>query len=725
MIFMLIHQRLTTLKKQMIIKESTGVSGLSRLETLASTLSRSLTTTPPKALSPSNRPSQRLDNPPIVFPAVELTAVDGCHLLLITDPSNNRENIEDLLTRTGVGVAERGTQEGRSELGVEGILDECDEYAIVIGAHANGPDGLLEHDGLQRLGELRDHKLAAVEIDPDILVDETWLNGSKPQIGRVVSQVWSSDAHEFAQLGRRFTWVKMTRPNLEGLRLALSDGSASIEPSTSSDTCDPNSDQGDLIIESIEVKGSKLIGRPEPTLVNFNPWMNAIIGGRGTGKSSLVDFCRIALRREGELDGTDSTDEGSLRNLFDRRMRVPDSRDDDGLLTEDTVIKLIYRKDGERFVVAWSQDGSMPAISRIVGDQTTEEDGDVRERFPVRIYSQKQLFSLAQDPDALLSVIDDESSVRGRELGRQMLQFKATYLAQCADARAILAQASELPARRASLSDVTRKLELFQQSGHAELLNRFRTRRNTDENWDSILKSGQEQIESVDTAVSSLSVSDLDIDAEIQDDEDVAALRRAHSSLQAIFQSFRRDVLERVVQARVEIDAILSGSDVGDWQREVQAAQKEYSVASSRLQEEGIADPNEYSELLDRASRLRTEIQTLESLIAKSGEIESAAEDTLKQYRESRNELSLRRKEFADNTSTTSLKVEVIPYGSHSGLAEQLIELLGVERFEDDRKAIAERINSAGSEWNWATLDETVSRLRKFRGGENPVMGQP
>ncbi|MCY4579574.1 MAG: hypothetical protein OXD31_11080 [Chloroflexi bacterium] len=671
-----------------------------------------------QGVEPIQQAVSEVDNPPIVFPAVELTAVDGCHLLLITDPSNNRENIEDLLTRTGVGVAERGKQEGRSELGVEGILDECDEYAIVIGAHANGPDGLLEHDGLQRLAELRDHKLAAVEIDPDILVDETWLNGSKPQIGRVVSQVWSSDAHELAQLGRRFTWVKMTRPNLEGLRLALSDGSASIEPSTSSDTCDPNSDQGDLIIESIEVKGSKLIGRPEPTLVNFNPWMNAIIGGRGTGKSSLVDFCRIALRREGELDGTDSTDEGSLRNLFDRRMRVPDSRGDDGLLTEDTVIKLIYRKDGERFVVAWSQDGSMPPISRIVGDQATEEDGDVRERFPVRIYSQKQLFSLAQDPDALLSVIDDESSVRGRELGRQMLQIEATYLAQCADARATLAQASELPARRASLSDVNRKLELFQQSGHAELLNRFRTRRDTDESWKLILGSGKSQIEAVEKEAMDLSVSDLDADTEIQDGEDVAALRRAHSSLRATIQSLRGDVLARVAQARLEMDAILSGTDAGEWQESVQSAQNEYSLAASRLEEEGLADPNEYSELLDQASRFRTEVQTLESLIEEASVKESAAEDTLQEYREIRNELSSRRKKFADNTSTASLRVEVVPYGNHSGLAEQLIELLGVERFEDDRRAIAERVNAAGGEWNWAALDDTVSRLRRFRVGE-------
>ena len=635
------------------------------------------------------------------------------------DPGVSREHVEHLLSRMEVAVAERGTQAARSKLSVEKILEECDDTVIVIGAHVNAPDGLLEHDGQQRLAELRDYRLAAVEIDPGYSIDESWLDGSKPEIGRRVSMIWSSDAHRFCELGRRFTWIKMTEPNLEGLRLALSDGSDSLKPAERSSSGDPNHDRAGLVIEGIVVKNAKLIGRIEPTVIHFNPWMNAIIGGRGTGKSTIVDLCRKVLRRDDELDGTNSTDEGSLRQLFDRRMRVAESRTEDGLLTGETAIEITYRKDGERFRISWGQNGEATTISRIVGDSLCVEEGDVRERFPVRIYSQKQLFALAQDPDALLTVIDDSSVVRGRELSRQMEQLETTYLAQCAEARATSARASTLPALNASLSDVTRKLDLLQQCGHAEVLNRYRTRRDMHEGWDTSLSSAERAVESVRTAVNEISIVELDIGPETEDDEARAALRRAHQSLQDTTQSFYQDVLDRTNLAESQITNIRSASDISEWQAALQESEAEYTQVAARLQEEGIADPDEYSELLDQAARLRTEIQSLEGLTAQADEINSGASETLRAYRQARNELSNRRKEIAVQASSATLKVEVVPYARHAGLADDLSGILGIERFEEDRNAVADSIRPTdGEEWDWGKLDEMTLRMRQFLSGE-------
>ena len=50
---------------------------------------------------------------------------------------------------------------------------------------------------------------------------------------------------------------------------------------------------------------------------------------------------------------------------------------------------------------------------------TPPEEGDIRERFPVRIYSQKQLFALARNPSALLDVIDDAQETRAAETKRR------------------------------------------------------------------------------------------------------------------------------------------------------------------------------------------------------------------------------------------------------------------------------------------------------------------
>ena len=517
-------------------------------------------------------------------------------------------------------------------LTVEQILEECGDDALVIGAHANGPDGLLGLTGVQRIAVLRNAKLAGVEIQPDLECDSTWLDGSKPEVGRKVSQVWGSDSHSHDSMGRRFTWVKMTKPNLEGLRLALLDGEDSLKPAYQGHVADPNS-HANQIIESITVREGKLIGRNTPTAVRFNPWLNAIIGGRGTGKSTLIDFCRMVLRRDGELDGTASSRDESLREVFDRRMRVATSRTDDGLLRENSRIEVVYRKDGERFLLSWSQDGTAQSIVRLSDDERIPEDGNIIERFPVRIYSQKQLFALAQDTNALLTVIDDVQAVQAAGSERRMNQFENEYLALRLDARAAAAQASELPNVQASLNDVRRKLEVLQQGGHAQVLSAFRARRQINDTWNAILEATGRGLDSVSSAVDELSVAELDIGVENEDDAPRAAIRRAHQSLNRLIAEFRQNVAGSITEVERQLTEIRSGADANEWNVAVRESEADFENTAARLVEEGISDPTEYGALVDQATRLEAEIGRLTGEQQRVAILETQAEEVLKRYR--------------------------------------------------------------------------------------------
>lgn len=134
----------------------------------------------------------------------------------------------------------------------------------------------------------------------------------------------------------------MTRPDLDGLRLTLLDGESSLRTARQGDPHDPNERQAARSIESVSVEASKIHGVAVSDPAGCNPWLNVIIGGLGTGKSTLVDFasrlCSQALRRGREHDEVDLTEDGALRSLFDRRMRVASRRDLEGLLTRDTKI---------------------------------------------------------------------------------------------------------------------------------------------------------------------------------------------------------------------------------------------------------------------------------------------------------------------------------------------------------------------------------------------------
>ena len=419
-------------------------------------------------IAPLQDAVSRVESSPVLYPGVEVTASDGVHLLVLMDPICTDQHIEEFLSRVKIPVDNRGNKTARSSFSVEHILNECPDDALIIGAHINQPGGLLYHCGQQRIAELRHPRLAAVEVVPDHPIDDSWIDGSKPEIGRRIPILWNSDSHALDQFGRRFTWVKMTKPDAGGLRLALLDGDDSVRPTAAGDVVDPNRHAA-VAIESISVHNAKYLGRSEPLTIRFNPWFNTIIGGRGTGKSTIVDFSRTALRRDGELDGHDE-----LYRAFRQRLRVPNERGQEGLLTNATTIQLVYRKDGARFALSWDREASGPSIARFEGGVLIREEGDIRQRFPVRIYSQKQLFEVARNPDALLAVIDDTDAVDGAGLRRRSAELTARYLALRSEARALRAEAAELSARNAALSDVRRRLKVLQTGQHAAALKEYR-----------------------------------------------------------------------------------------------------------------------------------------------------------------------------------------------------------------------------------------------------------
>ena len=654
-----------------------------------------------------------VDDAPVFFPGAELTANDGTHLLLLMDPAREQQHVEDQLSRAEIPVDQRGQQDARSPLSVEQILGVCGDNVLIIGAHVNGPNGLLQHGGQQRIAELREPRLAAVEVDPTKELDESWLDGNRPEIGRWLSRVWSSDGHGFDQFGRRFTWVKMTQPSLEGLRLALLDGAASLKPALRNSPGNPNTHAA-LALESIIVHRGKFIGRQTPIKVEFNPWLNAIIGGRGTGKSTLVDLCRKALRREAELDSS-TGEEGSLRSLFDRRMRVPASHREEGLLTEKTRVEVVYRKDGKRFVLSWDQDGKATPITHLAGDIQTPEEGDVYERFPVRIYSQKQLFELAKDPNALLTVIDDSQTVRGPELKRLLDQTKARYLSLQAEARAVFERASDLPARKMSLVDVRHKIKVLQKRGHASVLNEYRARRQQDGAWQAILEASLQAVELVERSAGELAVSDLDLGADDSEGPARESLGRAHSALLRTVEDLRRVVHEAVGQARRDIEQIREGEDLQKWHKAVTESENEFQRASSQLAEEGISDPNQYRELLERAAALEREIQDLGKERERAERLGDEAATILSKYRKFRGELSNKRRQFAEETSSEVIRIEIDTHANYETLVEDLRAILGTERFDADLQLLVRKIRPTQNQtWSWEKLDEMAAGLRRF-----------
>jgi hypothetical protein len=84
---------------------------------------------------------------------------------------------------------------------------------------------------------------------------------------------------------RSYSWIKMTSPSLSALGLACRDPESRVRLSHEINPAFYSR------IEKIEIKRGYL----EDLSIELSPNLNAVVGGRGTGKSTLIEGVRYAL----------------------------------------------------------------------------------------------------------------------------------------------------------------------------------------------------------------------------------------------------------------------------------------------------------------------------------------------------------------------------------------------------------------------------------------------
>ncbi|MHB8189445.1 MAG: AAA family ATPase [Ferrimicrobium sp.] len=89
-------------------------------------------------------------------------------------------------------------------------------------------------------------------------------------------------------IGRRFTWIKMGEPSIEGLRQAFLDHESRIRFGE----IRPEDRESYPLVEKIKISGVAFLDDQELLL---SPNLNTIIGGGGTGKSTIIEYLRAAF----------------------------------------------------------------------------------------------------------------------------------------------------------------------------------------------------------------------------------------------------------------------------------------------------------------------------------------------------------------------------------------------------------------------------------------------
>ena len=348
--------------------------------------------------------------PLYLFPGVEISTHGNVHILAIFGCDKNKGDIDGLLSVVGYS----GTKGGSDAVTSKSITDVVDaiteQEGIPIPAHVDKKKGLfqllgptleqvLENKNIYAM-ELRDSEYQKPQLYTDKKVEWTEVNGS--------------DTHSFSDSTfGAFTWIKMDKPSIDGLKLALIDGVVSVNRNMDKD---PNQ-HAECFIEALEISAAKYIGRSEPLNCQFSPFLNAIIGGRGSGKSTLLEFMRLALRRHKDIPKMLEKESRQYFNV----------EDEDSLLIKDSKISLIYHKGEVRYRLNWSANGDCPSLEEDKEGTWISCPGEIKSLFPVRIYSQKQIFELAKNPRALIDIIDEAPEVDAGTIKAQHRELVNQY----------------------------------------------------------------------------------------------------------------------------------------------------------------------------------------------------------------------------------------------------------------------------------------------------------
>ena len=611
--------------------------------------------------------------PLYIFPGVEITVHGNIHILAIFPYERTTSDIDTLLGAIKFRCT-KGTSNGCSECSAVEVLDEIQkEGGIAIPAHVDEENGLFTVCSGNTLEQVLNHgSVIAIEVKnlpnekPPLYIDKK-LNWA---------EVLGTDSHHPSGVqgqyypGSHFTWVKMSKPSFEGFKLAIIDDNLSIKRSDNYFE-NPNR-HGILEIEGIKIENAKFIGRDTSFNCRFNPWLNTIIGGRGTGKSTVVEFLRIALNRKDELPE-------SLRNDFTKYSQISNERKDDGLLIENTFFTVCFRKDGVRFRVRWSASDNCSEIEEETSqNEWVPAEGDIKQRFPIRIYSQKQIFELAKRPHSLLQVVDNVPEVNFYKWNLEWNELVSKFLSIKAQEREIQAGLQEESVVRGQLSDVKRKLQVFETAGHADILNEYQFRQDQEKTIEIWENEWNDLAEQVKEFAKTLVIKEINPEHfSLGKDEDKELIDEI-SQIQATF----KDIQQGVIQIASQIDSCSE-----QWStrkvtlkitEKIVSASNNYTTLLSQLSDVGADDPSDYGQFVTQRQQLEAKLKEFRKQNEILLQLRYDSTECLKQIHEHRIKITQSRQNFLKNTleDNSYVQIEVIPYGNKDTVEEDFRNLI-------------------------------------------------
>ena len=196
-------------------------------------------------------------------------------------------------------------------------------------------------------------------------------------------------------------------------------------------------------IVAIEISGGFLDG----TRLDFADGLNCVIGGRGTGKTTVLEFVRYVLDLM-----PDSADSRPRAKIIEGIVR--------GNLGSGTISLLVETKHGTQYRAERPWGDCVQILDENDNPVSVSLDRDLI--FKADIYSQNEIEEIATNPRFQLSLIDKFSEEEIRTVCQQMQHHKRAIEGSSADLRNLDHRIREIEEILPDLDVVTKRLEEMQ-----------------------------------------------------------------------------------------------------------------------------------------------------------------------------------------------------------------------------------------------------------------------
>lgn len=551
-----------------------------------------------------------------VFPGIELTLNVPCQALLIFDADFPEDLFSLALTALAITTnakSDPNTVETRQLDNITTLVklrDELDKHEYLKGRYIILPN--VSEGGsatLLRRGNAPKYKnmpCVGGYLDGSIERLGTGnldiVNGRAREYGNkkiALFQTSDSRRDDHAELGKHATWVKWATPTAEALRQGCLAQKSRISQNVPV--------LPETVITSISVSNSAFLG---PIDLELNQQYTALIGGRGTGKSTVLEYLRWALCDQ----QPDPTVDDELPNYQARRKLLIDHT----LKKLKATVQVRFVVNGILHIVRRNSDTKEILLKIGDGDLTPCKEADIRSLLPIQAYSQKQLSNVGIRVDELTRFIHaqikndlDDIDKRITSISTEIRQLYATIQRKRTidkgiekeklTVESLSKQAALIRESLSGISEDDRK-RISQQPAYEEAQIAVDT-------WDTDIERVKDAIDEFHLVVNELPTP---AQRDIADLPGADVLSGIHGEIQNIVKDIQASITE--MDQRIQKVKSSDGSFVGEYKKErdkwvtkYDNFQKEYKAAKQK----STAHESRLKELTDvekRVSELQIKI---------------------------------------------------------------------------------------------------------------------